>query len=249
MTVNQADDAKRQRMPVRRALIAVTATSAAEAQPYVDALTARGGEARVVTPKHFAGVAEALSGVSGMLLCGGYDIDPARYGAELEPATAETYPERDDMELAMLRDALDRDMPVLGICRGMQLINVAFGGTLLQDIPGHVKRGADGIEPVVHQTYVAPGSKLGAIIGAGAVYRTNSLHHQGLKEAQRAPALLASAYHPEDGVVEALESPAHRWLVGVQCHPEREGEVPKSFLKLFEWLVGWSAHYATGEQA
>ena len=231
-------------------LIAVTATSAGEAQPYVDALTARGGETRVVTPKHFAGVEEALSGVSGMLLCGGYDIEPSRYGADLEPATGKTYPERDDMELAMLRDALGRDMPVLGICRGMQLINVAFGGTLLQDIPGHTGDGLGADAPSGrHQVYVAPGSKLGAIIGAGAVYRTNSRHHQGLKEAQRAPALLASAYHPEDGVVEALESPAHRWLVGVQCHPEREGEVPKSFLKLFEWLVGWSARYGAGELA
>ena len=228
-------------------LIAVTATSEREAQPYVDALAARGGEARVLTPEHFEGVAEAMRGVSGLLLCGGHDVEPSRYGAERDPATGETDPRRDEMELGLLRDALDRNMPVLGICRGMQLINVAFGGTLLQDIPGHVEPGGDNDGSVRHEVYVAPGSKLGAIIGAGAVYRTNSLHHQGLKEAQRAPGLMASAFHPQDGIVEAIESPAHPWLVGVQCHPERESEVPKSFRKLFDWLVGWSGRFDAGD--
>ena len=228
-------------------LIAVTATSEREAQPYVDALAARGGEARVLTPERFEGVTEAMRGVSGLLLCGGYDVEPSRYGAERDPATGETDPRRDEMELGLLRDALDRNMPVLGICRGMQLINVAFGGTLLQDIPGHVEPGGDNDGSVRHEVYVAPGSKLGAIIGAGAVYRTNSLHHQGLKEAQRAPGLMASAFHPQDGIVEAIESPAHPWLVGVQCHPERESEVPKSFRKLFDWLVGWSGRFDAGD--
>ncbi|MCI0821297.1 MAG: gamma-glutamyl-gamma-aminobutyrate hydrolase family protein [Chloroflexi bacterium] len=229
------------------ALIAVTATSEREARPYVDALTARGGAARVLTAKHFAGVSEAVSGVSGLLLCGGCDIDPARYGAEAEPATGKTEPARDEMELAVLRDALERNMPVLAICRGMQLVNVAFGGTLLQDIPGHVERGGPNDGSVRHEVYVAPGSKLGAIMGAGAVYKTNSLHHQGLREAQRAPELMASAFHPHDGIVEALESPAHPWLMAVQCHPEREDEVPKSFRKLFDWLAGWSGRFGAGD--
>lgn len=234
-------------MSAERPLIAVTATSEREAQPYVDALTARGGAARVLTPERYEGVAEAMRGASGLLLCGGADIDPARYGAEPDPATGKTDPERDEMELAVLRDALERNMPVLGICRGMQLVNVAFGGTLLQDIPGHVELGGENDGSVRHEVYVAPGSKLGAIIGAGAVYRTNSLHHQGLKEAQRAPELMASAFHPHDGIVEALESPAHPWLMAVQCHPEREDEVPKSFRKLFDWLAGWSARFGAGD--
>ena len=71
----------------------------------------------------------------------------------------------------------------------------------------------------------------------------NSRHHQGLQEAQRAPGLLASAYHPDDGVIEALESPGHPRLIGVQCHPERERETPRSFLKLFDWLVGWAERF------
>ena len=230
-------------------LIAVTASGVSEAEPYVRSLSIRGGEARVVTPKHFVGVEEAMEGVSGLLLCGGYDVHPRFYGQEVDPhANVQTYEERDEVELAMLRDALDRSMPVLAICRGMQLVNVAFGGSLIQDIPAHVHpTGEDsGGAPLMHQVYVSPGSKLGAIIGAGAIYRTNSLHHQGLKEPQRAPGLMASAYRPDDGIIEALESPAHPRLSGVQCHLERESEVPKGYLKLFGWLIGWSEQREEG---
>ena len=228
------------------ALIAVTASSGAGAVPYVASLTARQGEARVLTPKRFEDLSEAMDGVSGLLLTGGYDVHPSRYGQEIDPsAGVDPYLERDDMEIAVLKHALDLGMPVLGICRGMQLINVAFGGSLLQDIAGHREPAGGG--SLRHSVYVSPGSKLGAIIGAGAIYKTNSRHHQGLKEAQRAPGLLASAYHPDDGIVEGLESPAHRLLIAVQCHPERESEVPRSFLKLFDWLVGWSQMYESRE--
>lgn len=228
------------------ALIAVTASDDAEAERYVASLTSRGGEARVLTPPKFAGAPEAMAGVSGLLLAGGYDVHPRYYGEEATAeAEAAAYPERDEMELAVIRDALEREMPLLAICRGMQMINVVFGGSLIQDLPGHrAPHGAQGI--LSHQVYVSPGSKLGAIIGAGAFYKTNSLHHQGLKEAQRAPGLLASSYHPDDGIIEGLESPDHRWLIGVQCHPEREQEVPRSFLKLFDWLVGWAERYEAG---
>ena len=184
-----------------------------------------------------------MAGVSGLLLTGGGDIDPALYGEEPNGAMGISQ-DRDEMEMALFRYAVQEDMPTLGICRGMQLINVAMGGRLIQDLPGHT---LPEFESAVHQVYVSPGSRLGAIIGAGAVYRTNSRHHQGLKEAQRAPCLMASAYHPEDGIVEALESPEHPWLVGVQCHPEREDEVPKSFRKLFDWLAGWAERYEAGD--
>jgi putative glutamine amidotransferase len=227
------------------ALIAVTATSTKEAEPYVASLESRNGQARVLTPSAYAGLDAALDGVSGLMLCGGYDVHPQYYGQEvIEGAGVETYAERDEMEMALLRAALERNMPVLGICRGMQLINVAFGGSLIQDMPGHK---LDNGELLKHQVYVSPGSKLGAIIGVGAVFNTNSYHHQGAKEAQRAPSLLASAYHPEDGIIEALESPEHRWLMAVQCHIEKEKEVPTIFLKLFDWLVSWSVAYETGE--
>lgn len=225
------------------ALIGVTTSNGGSAGRYVASLESRGAQARVLTPERFTSLEEAMDGVSGLLLTGGGDVDPALYGEALDGSMG-IEPERDEMEMALFRYAIEEDMPTLGICRGMQLINVAMGGRLIQDLPGHT---LPEFESAVHQVYVSPGSRFGAIIGAGAIYRTNSRHHQGLKEAQRAPSLMASAYHPEDGIVEALESPEHPWLLGVQCHPEREDEVPKSFRKLFEWLAGWAERYEAGE--
>ncbi|MYA50233.1 MAG: gamma-glutamyl-gamma-aminobutyrate hydrolase family protein [Chloroflexi bacterium] len=225
------------------ALIGVTASNGSTAKNYVASLESRGAQARVLTPERFTSIEEAMDGVSGLLLTGGGDVDPALYGEALDGSMG-IEPERDEMEMALFRYAIEEDMPTLGICRGMQLINVAMGGRLIQDLPGHT---LPEFQSAVHQVYVSPGSRFGAIIGAGAIYRTNSRHHQGLKEAQRAPSLMASAYHPEDGIVEALESPEHPWLVGVQCHPERENEVPKSFGKLFEWLAGWAERYEAGD--
>ena len=225
------------------ALIGVTASNGSTAKNYVAPLESRGAQARVLTPERFTSIEEAMDGVSGLLLTGGGDVDPALYGEALDGSMG-IEPERDEMEMALFRYAIEEDMPTLGICRGMQLINVAMGGRLIQDLPGHT---LPEFQSAVHQVYVSPGSRFGAIIGAGAIYRTNSRHHQGLKEAQRAPSLMASAYHPEDGIVEALESPEHPWLVGVQCHPERENEVPKSFGKLFEWLAGWAERYEAGD--
>jgi putative glutamine amidotransferase len=230
------------------ALIAVTASGPTEAQPYVASIESRNGQARILTPSTYFGL-DALEGVSGLLLCGGYDVHPQYYGQEIAAGVGvETHAERDEMEMGLLWAAVERQMPVLGICRGMQLINVAFGGTLIQDLPGHAKLPEDvGEKPFKHPVYVSPGSKLGAIIGVGAIFQTNSYHHQGAKEAQRAPGLLASAYHPQDGIIEALESPEYRWLMGVQCHIEKEKEVPSIFLNLFDWLISWSSAYEAGE--
>ncbi len=225
------------------ALIGVTTSNGSSASRYVASLESRGAQARVLTPERFTSIEEAMDGVSGLLLTGGGDVDPALYGEALDGSMG-IEPERDEMEMALFRYAIEEEMPTLGICRGMQLINVAMGGRLIQDLPGHT---LPEFQSAVHQVYVSPGSRFGAIIGAGAIYRTNSRHHQGLKEAQRAPSLMASAYHPEDGIVEALESPEHPWLLGVQCHPEREDEVPKSFRKLFEWLAGWAERYEAGD--
>ena len=97
-----------------------------------------------------------------------------------------------------------------------------------------------------HQVYVSPGSKLAAVVGSGGFFRMNSRHHQGLRDAQRAPALLASAYAVEDGVIEALESPSHAWVIGVQCHPERESEVPRGFLRLFQGFLEWAERHRQG---
>jgi putative glutamine amidotransferase len=176
-----------------------------------------------------------MAGVGGLLLTGGPDIDPSIYGASPDSEVGlEHSRELDILELGSLQYALGHDMPVLAICRGMQLLNVAFGGSLLQNIPGHKAELTDGRwKPVHHSIYLSPGSKLAAILGMGGFFRVNSLHHQGLREAQKSPRLLAAAYSLEDGIIEALESPEHSWVVGVQCHPERQDEVPKVFANLF----------------
>ena len=231
------------------ALIAVTASNPTEAEPYVASIESRSGSTRVLTPSNYMGIDAALDGVSALLLSGGDDVHPKYYGQEIvEGANVKPYPERDEMEMALLRAALERDMPVLGICRGLQVINVSFGGTLIQDLPGHRKLPGDATEgSLKHAVYVSPGSKLAAIIGFGAIFQANSYHHQGLKEAQRAPSLLASGYHPQDGIIESLESPDHRWLIAVQCHIEQEKSVPTVFLKLFDWLISWSVAFEAGE--
>ena len=137
-------------------------------------------------------------------------------------------------ELGLLGFALKRDMPVLGVCRGMQLLNLFFGGGLPRDVPGHGPELRDGRwEAVQHSIYLSPGSKLAAMLGMGGFFQVNSLHREGLREAQKSPRLLASAYSLEDGIIEGLESPEHSWAVGVQCQPERQGEVPKAFANLF----------------
>ena len=218
-------------------LIAVTASSEKHAQAYAESIKSRGADVRLLTPGAGLTPAQALDGVGGILLSGGPDVHPQRYGQQVDPA-AHVKPDqsRDEMEFALVPLALSQDMPVLGICRGMQVLNVTFGGSLIQDIPDH--------QAAVHSVFVSPGSKLGAIIGAGGYFRTNSRHHQGLRDAHRARDLLASAYMPDDGIIEALESPAHSWVVGVQCHPEREDEVPRGFLNLFDGLVQWAERFA-----
>ena len=137
---------------------------------------------------------------------------------------------------------MTRDLPVVGICRGMQVLNVACGGSLLQHVPGHRAEGESApYESMQHRIWITPGSKLASIVGAGGNVRVNSVHHQGLTEARRAPTLMSTAYSVEDGLVEGLESPHHRFVVSVQCHPERADELPRQFQNLFGALVHQAA--------
>ncbi len=218
-----------------KAIIAITSTRAHGARRYREVIERLGGVPRLLYPGGGASPQEMLQGTGGLMLTGGPDVHPSHYGQAPQPGVElELAPERDDMELALLRYALERDMPVLAICRGMQLLNVAFGGTLLQDIPGHTVIEASGHwKSAVHNIYISPGSKLAATLGMGGFFRVNSRHHQGLRDAQRSPRLLGSAYSLDDGIVEALESPGHSWVIGLQCHPERQEEVPKSFSNIF----------------
>ena len=165
-----------------------------------------------------------MEGIGALLVGGAGDLPQESHD---QPGASQTY---------ALEQALARNIPILAIGAGMQLLNLAFGGGLLDELPGHMpEEGESGAGN--HQIYVSPGSKLSAILGPGGFFRVNSLHHRGLRDPQRSPRLLTSAYSLEDGVVEGLESPAHDWVIGVQFQPERSGEVPRSFRHLFEAFV------------
>lgn len=220
--------------------IIVTAESNLDAQPYVESLEKCGAELQVFLPNKSFVDMNPMENATALMLTGGEDIDASNYNtaalSEERPAIGAL---RDSMELCLLRYALSNNFPVFAIGRGMQLLNVAFGGTLLHDVAGHrgEPRNNHTWEPEHHMVYLSPGSKLAAIMGSGGFMRLNSIHHQGLREAQKSPALLAVAYSLGDGIIEALESPAHDWVIGMQCHPERASEVPGSFRRIFQAFV------------
>jgi len=229
------------------AVIALTSVGLRNARRYVQTIESLGAEIRLATPDNSGPLPtdQVMDGVGGLMLSGGPDVDPSFYGATPDPeAGLQLSLPLDELEFRLLDYALRRDMPVLAICRGMQLLNVAFGGRLIQDLPDHRAEwnGVDW-ESKVHSICISPGSKTAAIIGSAGFFRVNSRHHQGLKEAQRAPRLMTTAYSVEDGLIEGLESPEHSWVIGVQCHPERQDEVPRSFGNLFKGLQERSESY------
>ncbi|MGA7363338.1 MAG: gamma-glutamyl-gamma-aminobutyrate hydrolase family protein [Candidatus Dormiibacterota bacterium] len=160
-----------------------------------------------------------LSWASGLLLPGGPDVDPLRYGRDLD-TTTEPDPESDQLEFALLDWALTRAIPVLAICRGLQVLNVALGGTLVQDLPQHAPD-SDPEQPrprnqVAHALQIDRASRLGAIVKADTI-QVNSIHHQGID--LLAPPLIATGWAP-DGLVEAVETKDGGFVLGVQYHPE-----------------------------
>ena len=185
---------------------------------YVEAVERAGGRPLLVPPLEDA-VSETVAAVHGLLFSGGEDIDPDHYGADRHPETTHTHPERDRAELALLRAALERDLPVLAVCRGSQVMNVALGGDLVQHLPelvGHEDhRHTPGVfaDPDVDSR---DGTRLRRIVGERAPVKSH--HHQafgrlgaGLREAARAA----------DGTVEAVEDPQRRFAIGVLWHPEQ----------------------------
>ncbi|HEY6379297.1 MAG TPA: gamma-glutamyl-gamma-aminobutyrate hydrolase family protein [Candidatus Dormibacteraeota bacterium] len=175
-----------------------------------------------------------------LCLPGGADVDPRRYGEEPRAELGtEVHPEVDECELQLLRWALEDDLPVLAICRGMQLLNVAFGGSLWQDLAGQ------GVVPalhdrhdseralLVHDVEVEPGTRLANVVGAGRL-TVNSLHHQGVRAVG---AGLRVSARSTDGVIEGLEVPGRRFVMGVQCHPEELSAEQPWAARLFSALV------------
>jgi putative glutamine amidotransferase len=208
---------------------------------YLASLERAGAIVRILDPERDEPGA-ALDACDGLLLTGGVDVDPAAYGERERHPAVEVDPVRDPYELALARAALARDMPVLAICRGAQVLNVAAGGTLIQDVPSTVAtsiehRIAEPKDAVAHDVIVAAHSRLANYLqtSAKAPHRVpvNSRHHQAVR--QPAPLFVVSATAP-DGVIEAIEKPDAPFCIGVQWHPEnfwRTGE----FAALFRGFV------------
>jgi putative glutamine amidotransferase len=202
----------------------------------------RAGGVPIILP-YFEDVAnEMLKLIDGLILSGGADIDPARFGdRDIHPETYDIIPERDAAEFALAAGALERDMPLLGICRGIQVLNVVMGGTLYQDVADQFRpdiahrQQAENVpaNQAGHTVNATNGSLLERVYGLTRI-PVNSFHHQAVKDP--APELIVSGT-ADDGLIEAIESPGHRFVIGVQWHPELMYETDQSHLAPFRSLV------------
>jgi len=202
---------------------------------YVRAIERAGGRPLVIPPSEGA-IEETLAVLDGILFSGGSDLDPALYDAEAHPETQGVHEARDRAEMALLTAALERDMPVLAVCRGSQVLNVARGGDLVQHLPevlGHEEHKHTPGEYSDHEVTLEPDTRVGGLLGERTPVKSH--HHQGFGRIGEG---LREAGHAEDGTVEALEDPSKRFAVGVLWHPE-EGED----MALFEALVEQAAQY------
>ena len=184
------------------------------------------GAAAVILPAQDddpARIQAVLESLDGLILSGGADLDPASYGAEPEPGTKGYRAERDAFELALAREALDRDLPVLGICRGMQLLNVACGGTLDQDVANPEIHLHTPGEYADHEVRLEPGSLAAGAVGRDRV-AVRSHHHQGIERLGEGVA--ASGWSEPDGLIEAIEIPGRTFALGVLWHAEEERDSP-----------------------
>jgi putative glutamine amidotransferase len=215
-------------------------TRCSKPDDYVASVESAGGRSRILdvsdSPR------KVLNEIHGLLLTGGGDVDPAFYGEDRHQSVDDAEPGRDEFEIDLARRAMDSGLPILGICRGAQVLNVAAGGTLVQDIPSAVTSElrhsvTQPKDEIAHDVTVLPGSRLRGVLGdavaTGGTCRVNSRHHQSVGRVGRDLQPSATA---EDGVVEAIEKPGAGFCIGVQWHPENfvaSGE----FRSLFEAFV------------
>jgi putative glutamine amidotransferase len=210
---------------------------------YVDAVTRHGAAAVALdatAPESLR--AAAFASMDGLLLSGGPDLDPARYGQPTAGSTG-VDPARDELEATAFAVADRRGLPVLGICRGLQAMNVFAGGSLLQHVDGHAGPGWGQGAPVTHPLRLAGGSRLARILNpvnaGGGLLTVNSHHHQAVRPQDLATAYVPAAWSPSPAgdLVEAFEAVSGPFRIGVQCHPERTESSPKAFERLFAFFV------------
>lgn len=220
-------------------------------EDYVRAVEDAGGLAVGLPPaSDVERVVAHASYLHGILIPGGNDVDPNLYGEDITPENGPIEPVRDRFELPLVRWALEQGVPILGICRGMQVLNVAAGGTLYQDIPSQTgtrlqHRQKAPRSYATHGVNVAEGSMLARALGVTSC-RVNTFHHQAVREV--APGFVASA-HATDGLVEAIERPGHPFALGVQWHPEAMQEEDPVQAALFARFVAAARAYMSGQGA
>lgn len=221
---------------------------------YVEGIAEAGGAPLVLPPVIGSrGMAAVVDSLDGLVLSGGSDLHPGYYGEEPVPELGITIPERDEFEMEVLEHALRRGIPIFGICRGMQVLNVALGGTLYQDLASQL--GVDGVKhrqqipkwQPTHEVEVRGGSCVGSIMGCKTA-RVNSYHHQGIKDL--AGDLVVSG-HSCDGIIEAVEARdlSEQWIVGVQWHAEAMRENGAEQRRLFEAHVTAAERHALDRAA
>jgi putative glutamine amidotransferase len=203
---------------------------------YAHAVRGAGGEPVLLDAS--AGIHErrhAFRAMAGLLLAGGADIDPARYG-QPPNGSRDVEPDRDELEAEAWSAAAAAGLPVLGICRGFQAINVFSGGSLVQHVDGHEGPGWGQGPTRTHAIRLEPGTRLAGLVADGSnAPVVNTFHHQAVSASGLAPGLVASAWAGD--LVEGLEAPGDRFVLGVQCHPERVDSTPPAFAHLFRAFV------------
>ena len=189
----------------------------------------------------YAGI---LGAIDGLILSGGGDVHPRHFGQLLDGAEPHSIDEkRDELELALAPAALERNLPVFGICRGCQVLNVAMGGGMVQHFDGH--RTPEGGDTHYHEVAIVPGSRLHGMV-AGDTLTVNTFHHHGVDAASLAPLFTPVAVaQPDAWLVEAYESLTHRWVLGVQWHPERQFELNEGHRRIWEDFFQSCKEYQT----
>ena len=232
----------------RPRIVVTLAVAAVQASPdlaarkntlYTDAVARHGGDPIVLDADSTAEARHAaFDAMDGLLLSGGADLHPSRYGQPVD-GSVDIEPDRDDLEAEAWSVAMERSVPVLGLCRGLQAINVFSGGALLQHVPGHVGHAWGRGPATTHPIRLVPASRLAGIVEDAGPLEVNSYHHQGIRQSDLAPALTASAWADSEAgpLVEGLEATDGRFIVGVQCHPERQESTPAAFERLFATFV------------